>query len=101
MTSSLSLISASGPLSVLSSSKLTSAQSELQACEAHLASKERELTLARATAVREGLNIRLNALVQCGQSWALMGREGLHALEGLNINEGNIYFILFYSILLL
>lgn len=65
------------------SSKLSAAQSELQACELHLASKERELANGRSAALREGLGARLKALVDCGWAWGELGKEGLRSLEGL------------------
>lgn len=49
--------------------KLQSAQAELQACEACLASKERELQAKRLATVREGLNMRCQGLVECGKLW--------------------------------
>lgn len=69
-------------------SKLASAQGELQACEAHLASKERELDMMRTVAVRTGLQARCKALVECGWQWGEMGKEGLRALEMLEMPEG-------------
>jgi len=66
--------------SLNSSSKLSAAQSELQACEAHLAAKERELDIRRAGAVKEGLDIRCKAMVECGWVWGEMGKEALRAL---------------------
>ncbi|KAF8151813.1 hypothetical protein B0H34DRAFT_624081, partial [Crassisporium funariophilum] len=70
-SSSLSLSIAqheSRPLSssFSSSTKLAAAQSELQACEAHLAAKERELEVKRAVAVRDGLGARARAMIDCG-----------------------------------
>ena len=69
-------------------SKLAAAQSELQACEAHLASKERELDALRTHAVRTGLQARCKALVECGWQWGEMGKEGLRALESLDAANG-------------
>ena len=69
-------------------SKLAAAQSELQACEAHLATKERELDMMRTLAVRTGLQVRCKALVECGWQWGEMGKEGLRALETLDIPTG-------------
>lgn len=91
-----SLLATSGSTSSLSfgksevqlSSKLAAAQSELQACEAHLASKERQLDLMRTQAVRTGLQARCKALVECGWQWGEMGKEGLRALETLEIPNG-------------
>ncbi|KAH8985265.1 hypothetical protein EDB86DRAFT_2959934 [Lactarius hatsudake] len=68
---------------VVSSSKLASAQAELQACESHLASKEKELDQLRASTVRRGLEARCKAMVECGWNWGEMGKEGLRALEGM------------------
>jgi hypothetical protein len=66
-----------------SSSKLGAAQAELQACESHLAAKEKELDELRVSAVRRGLEARCKAMVECGWSWGEMGKEGLRALEGI------------------
>ena len=63
--------------------KLAAAQSELQACEAHLASKERELAAMRTAAVRRGLTVRCTALAECGQTWTAMGTEALRSLGTL------------------
>lgn len=68
---------------VQTSTKLATAQSELQACEAHLAAKERELDVMRNVAIKSGLSARCKALVECGWSWGEMGKEGLRALESL------------------
>lgn len=82
------LISGSGSSSSLvfgeGSSKLNVAQSELQACESHLANKERELEALRLSTVRVGLHARCTAMVNCGLSWGEMGKEGLRALESLD-----------------
>jgi DNA-binding PucR family transcriptional regulator len=77
--SSFSVTSA-GP----SSSKLSAAQGELQACEAHLAAKEKELDERRISVVRRGLEARCKAMVECGWNWGEMGKEGLRALEGID-----------------
>lgn len=63
------------------SMKLSAAQAELQACEAHLAARERELDERRASAVGEGLSARCKAMIECGWAWGEMGKEGLRALE--------------------
>ena len=82
------LISGSGSSSSLvfgeGSSKLNVAQSELQACEAQLANKERELEVLRLNTLRVGLHARCTAMVNCGWSWGEMGKEGLRALESLD-----------------
>ncbi|KAF9523325.1 hypothetical protein CPB83DRAFT_775648 [Crepidotus variabilis] len=77
--------SSSRPLSLAfgTSSKLAAAQSELQACEMHLAAKERELAVRRSTAVREGLGARVKAMIECGWSWGELGKESLRNLEAL------------------
>ncbi|KAF5350003.1 hypothetical protein D9756_009056 [Leucocoprinus leucothites] len=81
---SLSLEHSYAPSTPLpTSSKLAAAQAELQACEVHLAEKERQLEGARITALRDGLRIRCSALIECGMSWAEMGRDALHATESL------------------
>ncbi|KAF9005173.1 hypothetical protein BDQ17DRAFT_1171356, partial [Cyathus striatus] len=48
------------------SSKLAAAQAELQACEAHLATKEQELTARRNSTIKDGLTIRCTAMAECG-----------------------------------
>ncbi|ESK83648.1 hypothetical protein Moror_2178 [Moniliophthora roreri MCA 2997] len=57
------------------SKKLQSAQAQLQACEAHLALKEKELDVKRTSAVREGLRLRFRALADCGWRWTQVGKE--------------------------
>ncbi|KAG8842566.1 hypothetical protein FRB91_004101 [Serendipita sp. 411] len=49
--------------------KLSHAQAELQACEAHLAEKEKELEDTRQDAIKKGLERRCKALVSCGWTW--------------------------------
>lgn len=66
------------------SSKLNVAQSELQACEAQLANKERELEVLRLGTIRVGLHARCTAMVNCGWLWGEMGKEGLRVLESLD-----------------
>jgi hypothetical protein len=68
---------------VASSSKLGAAQAELQACESHLAAKEKELDHLRVLTVQRGLQARCKAMVECGWNWGEMGKEGLRALEGM------------------
>ena len=65
------------------SSKVGAAQAELQACETHLAEKEKELDQLRVSTVQHGLEARCKAMVECGWNWGEMGKEGLRALEGL------------------
>ena len=62
--------------------KITAAHAELQACEAHLAQKEMELTSRRASAVQDGLAVRCRGLVDCAWVWGEMGKDGLAMLEG-------------------
>jgi hypothetical protein len=76
-------------------SKLTAAQAELQACEAHLAQRERELDEKRISAVRVGLGARCQALVECGWAWGEMGREALRVLEGFGLGGGWSFFLPF------
>lgn len=84
-----SLIASSGSTSSLSfvkpeisiGPKLSAAQTELQACEAHLAMKERQLESLRTTAIQSGLYARCKAMVECGWAWGEMGKEGLRVLE--------------------
>ena len=66
---------------IATSTKIAAAQSELQACETHLATKENELALRRTVAVRDGLNVRCQALVQCGWAWTELGKEAIGVLE--------------------
>lgn len=74
--------------SLPTSTKLAAAQAELQACEAQLATKEREIERSRITAVRDGLRIRCNALIQCGRTWVVMGKDASSVLESLHLDEG-------------
>ncbi|KAJ7457907.1 hypothetical protein B0H11DRAFT_2061911 [Mycena galericulata] len=62
--------------------KLAAAQNELQACEAHLATKEAALNVHRAALVREGLAGRCRALAECGQRWSEAGRAGAATAQG-------------------
>ncbi|KAG7441701.1 uncharacterized protein BT62DRAFT_1079870 [Guyanagaster necrorhizus] len=55
--------------------KLQNAQAELQACEAHLAIKEKELDAKRFGAVRDGLVVRSKALADCGWRWVEIGKH--------------------------
>jgi len=87
-TSSLSSLSLSLSPSLPASHKLATAQAELQACESHLAKNEKELQVARTIALRDGLSIRCNALVECGMAWADAGKDALHAAESLLIVSG-------------
>ncbi|KAM5545687.1 hypothetical protein V8D89_000725 [Ganoderma adspersum] len=68
--------------------KLSVAQAELQACEAHLATKEQELSAFRAHTIRTGLEARCKAMVECGWAWGEMGKEGMRALGGLDTING-------------
>lgn len=76
--------------SLIGSSKLSAAQAELQACEAQLAARERELDEKRASAVREGIGARAKAMVECGWAWGEMGKESLRALETLHPHTSEI-----------
>ena len=69
--------------------KLSVAQAELQACEAHLAAKEQELNAFRTQTVRVGLEARCKAMVECGWKWGEMGKEGMRALETLDAPMAN------------
>lgn len=69
--------------------KLSAAQTELQACEAHLANKERELEAFRTATIRSGLQARCRALAECGWAWGEMGKEGLRALDMFEASNGN------------
>ena len=82
---------APAPAPVGGNVKLSHAQAELQACEAHLALKEQDLERMRVRAVIGGLRRRCKALVECGWIWGEKGKEALHTLEtssrNLNLNE--------------
>ena len=69
--------------------KLSVAQAELQACEAHLAAKEQELNAFRTHTIRVGLQARCGAMVECGWRWGEMGKEGMRALETLDASAVN------------
>ncbi|KAI8977773.1 hypothetical protein BD414DRAFT_445800, partial [Trametes punicea] len=71
------------------SQKLSSAQAELQACEAHLAAKEQELNAFRIHTMKTGLQWRCKALVDCGWTWGEMGKEGIRALDALDMANGH------------
>ncbi|PPQ68991.1 hypothetical protein CVT26_001925, partial [Gymnopilus dilepis] len=66
---------------------LAAAQAELQACENHLATKERELALKRCATVRDGLGLRIRALMECGWVWAEVGKQALQVLEELKVHS--------------
>ncbi|KAI0942613.1 hypothetical protein AcW1_003196 [Taiwanofungus camphoratus] len=66
--------------------KLSAAQQELKACEAHLAEKEGELEALRVSAIRQGLTARFRAMVECGWTWGEMGKEGLRSLDAMGAN---------------
>lgn len=68
--------------------KMNSAQAELQACEAHLAAKEKELDILRADTIRNGLQARCQAMVECGWTWGEMGKEALRVLETMDAGNG-------------
>ncbi|KAF8509481.1 hypothetical protein JB92DRAFT_2946120 [Gautieria morchelliformis] len=72
-------------------SKITVAQTELQACESHLAESERELERHRLLAIGQGLKLRCEALVQCGRVWGEMGRRALSMVDELSgaLPQGN------------
>ncbi|SJL05063.1 uncharacterized protein ARMOST_08435 [Armillaria ostoyae] len=53
-------------LSLGANKKLQNAQAELQACDAHLAMKEKELDVKRFGPVQDGLAVRSKALTDCG-----------------------------------
>ena len=69
--------------------KMSAAQAELQACEAHLAAREQELNAFRTNTIRSGLHARCKAMVECGWAWGEMGKEGLRALEGGDMASAN------------
>ena len=69
--------------------KMSAAQAELQACEAHLAAKEQELYALRSQTIRVGLQARCKAMVECGWVWGEMGKEGIRALETLDMPNGH------------
>ncbi|KAI0033220.1 hypothetical protein K488DRAFT_36402, partial [Vararia minispora EC-137] len=63
---SQSSTSLNSPSLMAANTKLSAAQAELQACEAALAQKETALARLRVRAVRDGLEARCKALVECG-----------------------------------
>jgi hypothetical protein len=63
------------------SRKLAAAQTELQACEAQLSLKEKELETKRHTAIIQGMSYRCRALMDCGKVWADMGAQLLALLQ--------------------
>ncbi|RPD53942.1 hypothetical protein L226DRAFT_538821 [Lentinus tigrinus ALCF2SS1-7] len=69
--------------------KMSAAQAELQACEAHLATKEQELNAFRTNTIRSGLHARCKAMVECGWAWGEMGKEGIRALDTLDMPNGH------------
>ncbi|KAK0184369.1 hypothetical protein F5146DRAFT_1075385 [Armillaria mellea] len=72
---SMSYTSSPTFLSLGANKKLQNAQAELQACEAHLAMKEKELDVKRFGAVRDGLAVRSKALADCGWRWVEIGKQ--------------------------
>jgi hypothetical protein len=87
----------SAPPALPTSAKLSAAQAELQACESHLANKERELAARRSSAVRDGLSVRCRAMVECGWVWGEMGREALRVLENMSDESGEHWTYSFAS----
>lgn len=69
--------------------KLNHAQAELQACELHLAAKEKELESTREEAIKKGLEKRLKALISCGWAWGERGKQALRALEPFGGDHAN------------
>ncbi|KAF4566127.1 hypothetical protein EYR36_011542 [Pleurotus pulmonarius] len=67
--------------STATSSKLNAAQAELQACEAHLTVKERELEKRRGDVVEQALMGRCRGIIECGQIWVERGQRALSVLE--------------------
>ncbi|KAF7290810.1 hypothetical protein MIND_01322000 [Mycena indigotica] len=84
LTSSPNQSQASLPFSANTptNAKLVAAQTELQACEAHLAAKEAELDIRRAALVRDGLAGRCRALAECGTRWKEAGHAGALSAQG-------------------
>lgn len=69
--------------------KLSTAQAELQACEAQLATKEQELNVFRVHSIKSGLQARCTALADCGWAWGEMSKEGIRALDTLDMANGH------------
>ncbi|KAL4072111.1 hypothetical protein J3A83DRAFT_2974547 [Scleroderma citrinum] len=84
-----SLPSTNSTITGAAGSKLAQAQVELQACERHLAEKERELAIRRISVLREGLGGRCRALIDCGWIWGEMGKQGLRALQSLSTDASD------------
>jgi hypothetical protein len=84
-----------GPFSALfsSSTKLTAAQSGIQACDTHLAAKERELAIKRCIAIRDGLGAHIRAFMECGWVWSGVGKEALRVLETEFPGKSPVLFI--------
>jgi hypothetical protein len=57
--------------------KLSIAQAELQACEAHLAQHEKELEEKRVEVVRDLFGGRIRVSGVCGEVWVQVGRGEL------------------------
>ena len=81
--STTSIYSASGTSPASTNAKLAQAQAELQACETHPVTKERELDARRISIARDGLGARCRALIDCGWVWGEMGKQGLKSLQPL------------------
>ncbi|KZV71474.1 hypothetical protein PENSPDRAFT_650640 [Peniophora sp. CONT] len=88
-SASSSSLGSHSPSLISANTKLSAAQAELQACETTLASKEAALDKLRVSAVREGLQRRCKAMVECGWVWGEMGKEGLRALEDLEKDKSS------------
>lgn len=87
-----SLFSASSSSTALeqlafTNSKLNVAQSELQACETHLAEREQELAKMRQATIVKGLKGRCSALRDCGWKWEEMAKDALRALESMSFAQ--------------
>ncbi|KAG6812587.1 hypothetical protein H0H92_002056 [Tricholoma furcatifolium] len=91
LSSAFSSPSALGVAAPAPGSKLSNAQAELQACEATLAARERELYTGRTELLREGLGARCHAMVECGWLWGEVGKKALKALEVLERHQGPSY----------
>ncbi|KAG0704466.1 hypothetical protein DFH29DRAFT_801697, partial [Suillus ampliporus] len=89
-TSFTSLPSTNSTAHSSSTTKLSQAQEELCACEAHLAAKELELEGLRVSIAREGLGARCTAIIDCGWAWGELGKEGLRALQSLNVSSSSV-----------
>ncbi|KAI0052374.1 hypothetical protein FA95DRAFT_1675340 [Auriscalpium vulgare] len=66
-----------------SGSMADAAQEELRVSDRELTVKKQRLSALRTAALRDGLHRRCEAMIECGQTWADMGKAGMRVLEGI------------------